>query len=82
MVDVSQHVIPNSTEFCYLDCKVAFENLTNQEKLYSYFLSQACWYGGQIVLYQVSRVIRIICELFSFVLFTDWVWKKVVMSFV
>lgn len=37
-----------------LDFKDAFEQLHNEEKLYTYYFSRACWEGAPIVLFQVS----------------------------
>lgn len=54
MADISQYTIPLDTGICLLDCKQAFENLTDREKLYAHYLSLASWYGGLIVLYQTS----------------------------
>lgn len=55
MVDRTQHVIPNSADFCLLDCKEAFDGLTDTEKKYAHYLARASWYGGLIVLYQVGK---------------------------
>lgn len=53
-MDISQHVLENETEVCHLDCISAFNALTKNERLYSYYLSKASWYGGLIVLHQTS----------------------------
>ncbi len=37
-----------------LNFKDAFEQLINEEKLYTYYFSKACWEGAPIVLFQVS----------------------------
>jgi hypothetical protein len=37
-----------------LNFKEAFEQLTQEEKLYSFFFQRACWEGAPIVLFQVS----------------------------
>ncbi|XP_070578955.1 dipeptidyl peptidase 3-like [Ptychodera flava] len=50
----SQFVIPNGVPVANLDCKVAFEGLTEKEKLYAHFLAQGSWEGGLIVLFQTS----------------------------
>ncbi|XP_060070560.1 dipeptidyl peptidase 3-like [Ylistrum balloti] len=54
MADISQYVMPNDTGLCLLDCCAAFGSLTDREKLYSHYISQASWYGGLIVLVQTS----------------------------
>lgn len=53
MVDVSQYVLPPETKVAFLDCETAFNGLTDQEKLYAHYISQASWYGGLICLFQV-----------------------------
>lgn len=53
MVDVSQYVLPPETKVAFLDCETAFKGLTDQEKLYAHYISQASWYGGLICLFQV-----------------------------
>lgn len=37
-----------------LNFKESFEQLTEEEKNYTYYLSQACWAGAPIVLFQIS----------------------------
>ena len=37
-----------------LNFKEAFEQLTDEEKEYAYYLSKACWEGAPIVLFQIS----------------------------
>lgn len=37
-----------------LDFKDAFEQLNQEEKLYTYFFQKACWEGAPIVLFQIS----------------------------
>lgn len=53
MVDVSQYVLPPETKVAFLDCDTAFKGLTDKEKLYAHYISQASWYGGLICLFQV-----------------------------
>ncbi|GAA5980189.1 hypothetical protein JCM5350_000865 [Sporobolomyces pararoseus] len=40
---------------CSLQVKDSFNNLTKQEKLYSHFMSQACWSGGRIIMRQTTE---------------------------
>lgn len=54
MVDVSQYVLPPETKVAFLDCETAFKGLTDKEKLYAHYISQASWYGGLICLFQTS----------------------------
>ncbi|XP_053603140.1 dipeptidyl peptidase 3 isoform X2 [Plodia interpunctella] len=53
-IDKSNFLLPNNQRFVELDSSQAFNNLTNQEKLYAHYLSQAAWNGGLIVLIQTS----------------------------
>jgi dipeptidyl-peptidase-3 len=53
-VDKMQFILPNDTGVVLLDCRSAFEGLTKKEQHYAYYLSQASWYGGLIVLIQVN----------------------------
>ena len=52
-MDLSQYILPNHTGVCLLDCTTAFTKLTDQEKKYAHYISQASWYGGLVVLVQV-----------------------------
>lgn len=52
---MSDEVYPNDTPFVKLACDVAFEGLTDREKHYVHYISQATWYGGLIVLFQTSK---------------------------
>lgn len=51
---MSQHVIENHTPVVELDCREAFNRLTEREKTYAHHLSQASWIGSLITLYQTS----------------------------
>ena len=37
-----------------LNFKEAFDQLTQEEKLYTYYFQRACWEGAPIVLFQIS----------------------------
>ncbi|CAG9115450.1 unnamed protein product [Plutella xylostella] len=52
--DKSNFLLPNNQRFVELDSSQAFNNLSNEEKLYAHYLSQAAWNGGLIVLAQTS----------------------------
>ncbi|XP_017883597.1 dipeptidyl peptidase 3 isoform X2 [Ceratina calcarata] len=52
--NTSQHILPNDQPVAYLDCDTAFRALTEKEKLYAHYLSQAAWNGGLIVTLQTS----------------------------
>jgi dipeptidyl-peptidase-3 len=52
--DASHYVLPLNQPVVSLDCVEAFNGLTEKEKLYAHFLSQAAWYGGTVVTAQTS----------------------------
>jgi len=52
---MSHYMIPLDQPVVNLECQVAFENLTKQEKKYAHHLSLASWQGGLITLVQVIR---------------------------
>ncbi|XP_046992129.1 dipeptidyl peptidase 3 isoform X1 [Schistocerca americana] len=54
MSDRKHFILPNDQPVVELDCTSAFKDLTENEKLYAHFLSQASWNGGLIVLLQTS----------------------------
>ncbi|XP_078001286.1 dipeptidyl peptidase 3-like [Glandiceps talaboti] len=61
----SQFIIPNDVPVAKLECKVAFDCLTDKEKRYAHFLSQASWDGGLSVLFQTSAESPVIFILFQ-----------------
>ncbi|XP_029169533.1 dipeptidyl peptidase 3 isoform X2 [Nylanderia fulva] len=52
--DLTLYTLPNNQPVVALDCETAFKALTQREKLYAHYLSQAAWNGGLIVLIQTS----------------------------
>eukprot|EP00127_Corallochytrium_limacisporum_P000695 Clim_evm14s23 gene=Clim_evmTU14s23 len=53
-IDLSQFTIPNDVPVSLLDCEAAFKDLTDKEKAYAHYISEASWAGGLIVLLQTS----------------------------
>ncbi|ODM98954.1 Dipeptidyl peptidase 3 [Orchesella cincta] len=51
---LSRYILQLDTPVLDLDCSEAFNGLTDQEKSYAYYLSQASWIGGLIVNVQTS----------------------------
>ncbi|CAL8091794.1 unnamed protein product [Orchesella dallaii] len=49
-----RYILQLDTPVLDLDCSEAFNGLTEKEKLYAYYLSQASWVGGLIVNVQTS----------------------------
>ncbi|XP_015111321.1 dipeptidyl peptidase 3 isoform X2 [Diachasma alloeum] len=52
--NISLYTLPNTQPIVTLECDSAFNALTNNEKLYSHYLSRAAWTGGLIVFVQTS----------------------------
>ncbi|KRT81096.1 Peptidase, partial [Oryctes borbonicus] len=53
-IDRTHYILPLDQPIVYLDANTAFQGLTDQEKLYAYYLSKASWVGGLITLLQTS----------------------------
>ncbi|EGC29783.1 hypothetical protein DICPUDRAFT_58624 [Dictyostelium purpureum] len=51
---IESHTVSRETPVYKLDATEAFKKLTEKEKLYSHYLSQACWWGSKICLGQTS----------------------------
>lgn len=54
MENLDQYVTPENTPVHRLLVKEAFEKLTDQEKQYAHYISQASWFGSKICLHQLS----------------------------
>ncbi|KAK0181984.1 hypothetical protein PV327_000159 [Microctonus hyperodae] len=52
--DISLYTLPNSQPIVLLECETAFNSLSQNEKFYAHYLSQAAWNGGLICLIQTS----------------------------
>lgn len=52
--NISLYTLPNDQPIVQLECDAAFNALTNNEKLYAHYLSQASWNGELIVSLQTS----------------------------
>eukprot|EP01062_Namystynia_karyoxenos_P031732 TRINITY_DN2350_c0_g1_i1.p2 TRINITY_DN2350_c0_g1~~TRINITY_DN2350_c0_g1_i1.p2 ORF type:complete len:853 (+),score=326.41 TRINITY_DN2350_c0_g1_i1:112-2559(+) len=48
------HVVTTDSPIHFADCKVAWDGLTEQERLYAHHLCHASWHGGLICLLQSS----------------------------
>ena len=68
-MDTSGFVISPDSPINKLECREAFQGLTDREKYYSHFLSRAGWDGGLICLLQTSPesapVFLLLKEVFS-----------------
>jgi len=58
------HTIPPKLEIGFLNCKKAFEQLSDKEKLYAYHMYNASWSGYAITTAQVSKISTNLVELF------------------
>lgn len=63
IMSAKDHILPNDIPFVELGCSAAFSSLTETEKLYAHYLSQASWNGGLIVFLQTSPESPIILNL-------------------
>eukprot|EP01101_Sappina_pedata_P006732 TRINITY_DN3430_c0_g1_i1.p1 TRINITY_DN3430_c0_g1~~TRINITY_DN3430_c0_g1_i1.p1 ORF type:complete len:720 (-),score=332.05 TRINITY_DN3430_c0_g1_i1:73-2169(-) len=62
---------PISTPVVFLDATSAFESLTDREKLYSHYISQAAWEGSKICLFQTSPESPALFSLFQRIFSTE-----------
>ncbi|KAL1460808.1 hypothetical protein WDU94_012751 [Cyamophila willieti] len=53
-VRLQDHILPNDVPIIELQCEDSFNALTDQEKLYTHYLSKACWNGSLISFVQCS----------------------------
>lgn len=53
-VNVQDHILPNDVPIIELQCEESFNALTDKEKLYTHYLSKACWNGSLISFVQCS----------------------------
>lgn len=68
--DIKFHTTPESPPVCQLQVKDAVAKLTDKEKLYAHWMSQASWMGSKVVLNQVSTESPVLFDLFM-LLFTS-----------
>jgi dipeptidyl-peptidase III len=61
---LSTYSLPAATPVVSLDASAAFQGLTNQEKLYAYWIGKASWEGSLICLTQCSPESRPLFSLF------------------
>lgn len=54
MKDLKVYTLPNDQPLVKLDCNVAFNALSDKEKLYTHYLSKAGWFGSLITFVQTS----------------------------
>ena len=54
MAATNDFIVPLDTPIHLLECKEAFDTLSNQERTYAHYLSRAAWEGSLIVLLQTS----------------------------
>ena len=54
MKDLKFFTLPNDQPLVKLDCDEAFKALTDKEKFYAHYLSQASWFGSLITIVQIS----------------------------
>lgn len=63
------HTVPEKLELGVLDARDSFNQLTQKEKLYSYFMYKASWAGSNIIAKQIShescQLIKLFTSIFS-----------------
>lgn len=62
---IEEHQVPVETPVYLLNCAAAWNALSDQEKLYAHYLSQASWAGTKICMRQLSVESIPIFELFN-----------------
>nr|CAD7393748.1 unnamed protein product [Timema cristinae] len=59
MSEDDQYSLPNDYPIVELECQVAFDALSNKQKLYAHYLSLASWHGSLAVYLQVRNYISL-----------------------
>jgi dipeptidyl-peptidase-3 len=62
---MEQYLTPKEQPIFSLKCENAFKSLTLKEKKYAHFISQACFAGSPIILYQTSLESPVIFTIFQ-----------------
>ncbi|GAA6061288.1 hypothetical protein JCM10212_004694 [Sporobolomyces blumeae] len=62
-VDQERYLADRDPPVCSLNIKDSFQGLTNQEKLYSHYMSKASWAGGRIIMRQTTASSELLHDL-------------------